>query len=131
MEFTSNERGVHLHTFEDRDVEALQERGWRSRTRSDSDCGRIRSKHRTTVPPRSTHVQPSDVSRALIQQGGWRGRGRQLQQQLDGVVVVVEQRGFQQGFAKHYEGRGCGEVGLRRERERDSCPWKPQNPHYI
>ena len=30
MEFTSNERGLHLHTFEDRDAEALQERGWRS-----------------------------------------------------------------------------------------------------
>ena len=27
MEFTSNERGVHLHTFEDRESEALQERG--------------------------------------------------------------------------------------------------------
>ena len=24
MEFTSNERGVHLHTFEDRDAEALK-----------------------------------------------------------------------------------------------------------
>ena len=31
----------HLHTFEDREMEALQERGWRSRTRSDSDRGRI------------------------------------------------------------------------------------------
>ena len=27
MELTSNERGVHLHTFENRDAEALQERG--------------------------------------------------------------------------------------------------------
>ena len=32
-------RGVHLHTLVDRDVEALQERGRRSRTRSDSDRG--------------------------------------------------------------------------------------------
>ena len=69
MELTRNERGVHLHTFEDRDAEALQERGRWSRTRSDSDRGRIRSKHRTTAPPRSTHVQPGDVSYALIQQG--------------------------------------------------------------
>ena len=76
MEFTSNERGVHLHTFEDRDAEALQERGWWSRTRSDSDRGRFRSKRRTTAPPRSTHVQPGDVSRALIQQGRGRGWGR-------------------------------------------------------
>ena len=76
MEFTSNERGVHLHTFEDRDAEALQERGQWSRTRSDSDRGRIRSKHRTTVPPRSTHMQPGDVSRALIQQGERERLGR-------------------------------------------------------
>ena len=33
------ERGVHLHTLEDRDAEVLQERGWWSRTRSDSDRG--------------------------------------------------------------------------------------------
>ena len=32
-------RGVHLHTLVDRDAEALQERGRRSRTRSDSDRG--------------------------------------------------------------------------------------------
>ena len=63
------ERGVHLHTLEDRDAEALQERGWWSRTRSDSDRGRFRSKRRTTAPPRSTHVQPGDVSSFLIQQG--------------------------------------------------------------
>ena len=63
------ERGVHLHTLEDRDAEALQERGRWSRSLSDSDRGRIRSKHRTTVPLRSTHVQPGDVSSFLIQQG--------------------------------------------------------------
>ena len=115
----TRERGVHLHTLEDRDAEVLQECGWRSRTCSDS-----------TAPPRSTHVQPGDNSRALIQQGGGRDWGRQLQQQHDGVVVV-EQRGFQQGFTKHYGERGCREVGLRRERERDSCLWQPQNPHYL
>ena len=38
---------MHLHTLEDRDAEALQERGWWSRTRSDSDRGRFRSKRRT------------------------------------------------------------------------------------
>ena len=46
------DRIVHLHTLEDRKSEALQERGWRSRTRSDLDRGRIRSKHQTTVPLR-------------------------------------------------------------------------------
>ena len=35
----TRERGVYLHTLEDRDAEALQERGWRSHTRSDSDRG--------------------------------------------------------------------------------------------
>ena len=48
------------------------ERGWWSRTRSDSDRGGFRSKRRTTAPPRSTHVQPGDVSSFLIQQGGRR-----------------------------------------------------------
>ena len=76
-------------------------------------------------------MQPGDVSRALIQQGGGRGWGRQLQQQHDDVVVV-EQRGFQQGFAKHYGGRGCGEVGLHRERERERLvSLAAQNPHYL
>ena len=42
----TRERGVYLHTLEDRDAEALQERGWWSRTRSDSDRGRFRSKRR-------------------------------------------------------------------------------------
>ena len=32
-------RGVHLHTLVDRDAEALQERGWWSRTRNNLDCG--------------------------------------------------------------------------------------------
>ena len=39
--------GEHLHTLEDRDAEALKERGWWSRTRCDSDRGRFRSKRRT------------------------------------------------------------------------------------
>ena len=72
----TRERGVYLHTLEDRKAEALQERGWWSRTRSDSDRGRFRSSTETTVPPRSTHVQPGDVSNALIQQRRWRGWGR-------------------------------------------------------
>ena len=81
---------MHLHTLEDRDTEALQEHGWRSHTRSDSDRGRFRSKRRTTAPSRSTHVKPGDVSCALIQQGGGRGWGRQLQQQHDDVVMVEQ-----------------------------------------
>ena len=45
-ELEMRERGVHLHTLEYRDAEALQEHGWWSRTRSDSDRGRFRSKRR-------------------------------------------------------------------------------------
>ena len=42
-----------------------------------------------TAPPRSTHVQPDDVSHALIQQGE-RERLMEIQQH-DGVVVVEQQ----------------------------------------
>src|SRR3989337_2935245 len=99
----TRERGVYLHTLEDHDAEALQERGWRSRTRSDSDRGRFRSKRRTTAPPRSTHVQPGDVSRTLMQQGGGRGWGRQVRQHDS---VVVELAVLRQGFAKLNGGGG-------------------------
>ena len=39
------------------------------------------------MPPRSTHVQPGDVSHALIQQG-----------EKDNAVVVLEQRGSPVGL---------------------------------
>ena len=117
MEFTSNERGVHLHTFEDHDAEALQERGRWSRTLSDSDRGRIRSKHRTTMPPRSTHVQPGDVSRALIQQGERERLGKTPSSSSTTAWWWWRSVALQQGFAKHCERRGGRGVGLRQERE--------------
>ena len=81
------ERGVHLHTLEDRDAEALQERGWWSRSLSDSDRGRIRSKHRTTLPPRSTHVR---LERRLLLLDLARGEENLMDiQQHDGVVVEL------------------------------------------
>ena len=71
MEILATREGEyeHLHTLEDLNAEALQERGWWSRTRSDSDRGRSDLSAEWTAPPRSTHVQPRDVSSFLIQQG--------------------------------------------------------------
>src|SRR3989337_2018334 len=110
----TRKRGVHLHTLEDRDAEALQERGWWSRTRSDSDRGRIRSKHRTTVPSRSTHVQPGDVSRALIQQGERERLGKTPSNSSTTAWWWWRSVALQQGFAKHRgtrrkigRGEGC------------------------
>ena len=51
-----------------------------------------------TAPPRSTHVQPGDVSYALIHQGEKERLGEDsIQQQHDGVVVV-EERGTPAGL---------------------------------
>ena len=83
-----------------------------------------------TAPPRSTHVQPDDVSHALIQQGE-RERLRKTPSSSSTMawswwrsVAIL------QGFAKH-RGRGEGrEVGLRQEGEKLIC-WQPQNPSSI
>ena len=106
----TRERGVHLHTLEDRDAGALQERGWRICTRSDSDRGRFLSERRTTAPPRSTHVQPGDVSHALIQQGERERLGKTPSNSSTRAWWWWRNAGIPQGFAKH---RGGGE-GLGR-----------------
>ena len=128
VEITSNEMGVHLHTFEDRDAEALQERGWWSRTRSDSNSGRIRSKRRTTVPPRSTHMQPGDVSHALIQQGERERLGKTPSNSSTTMWWWWRSVALQQGFAKHRKRPGGREVGLRLGRERLMCWAAPKPP---
>ena len=78
------------------------------------------------APPRSTHVQPGDVSYALIQQGE-KERLMEIQQH-DGVVVEVA--GFQQGFAKR-----CGRREMCHGREREApglrCGCPPFPPLYI
>ena len=56
-----------------------------------------------TTPPRSTHVQPGDISSFLIQQGRGEVEG-ELQQHDD--VVAMELVVLRQGFAKHYGGGG-------------------------
>ena len=50
-----------------------------------------------TAPPRSTHVQPGDVSHALIQQGE-REVGEDSIQQQHNSVVVMEERGTPAGL---------------------------------
>ena len=80
-----------------------------------------------TAPLRSTHVRSEDVSRALIQQGGGRGWGRQLQQQHDGVVVV-EERGTPAGLrqALRETRRERGRAAPRRRLNRVFGSPKPQ-----
>ena len=66
------------------------------------------------MPPRSKHVHPGDVSRALIQQGEGEVGEDSVQQQHDGVVVVEEHgtpAGLRQAHAE--EGRCWGGEGLR------------------
>ena len=75
---------MHLHTLEDRDAEALEERGRWSRTRSDSDHDPIDPSIKHTAPPSSAHVQLDDDPRAPIQQS-FRDEFRQH----DGVVMMM------------------------------------------
>ena len=80
-----------------------------------------------TAPPRSTHVQPGDVSHALIQQGE-RERLRKTPSSSSTTAwwwwrsVVL-----QQGFTKHRKRRGGRGVGLRQEGEKLMC-WQPSRP---
>ena len=65
-----------------------------------------------TAPLRSTHVQPSEVSYALIQQGEKERLGKTPSSNST-TAWWWRSAGLQQGFAKHYERRGGREVGLR------------------
>src|SRR5919106_3146398 len=70
-----------------------------------------------TAPPRSTHVQPGDVSYALIQQGEKERLGKTPSSSSTKAWWWWRSMVLQQGFAKHYERRGGREVGLRLGRE--------------
>ena len=59
-----------------------------------------------TAPPRSTHVQPGDVSYALIQQGEKERLGKTPSSSSTTAWWWWRRAGLQQGFAKHYERRG-------------------------
>ena len=84
-----------------------------------------------TAPPRSTHVQPGDVSHALIQQGE-RERLRKTPSSSSTTawwwwwsVAIL------QGFAKHHGRGGVGrEVGLHQE-EKFSCVMGSPRPLFI
>ena len=84
-----------------------------------------------TAPPRSTHVQPGDVSHALIQQ---RERERLRKTPSSSSTTAWwwwRSMVIQQGFAKH-RGRGEGrEVGLRQGEVRNSCVGSPKDLNYI
>ena len=68
-----------------------------------------------TAPSRSTHVQPGDVSHALIQQGERERLGKTPSSSSTTVWWWWRSTGLQQGFAKHYERRGGRGVGLRQQ----------------
>src|SRR5512133_4193818 len=68
-----------------------------------------------TAPPCSTHVQPGDVSHALIQQGERERLGKTPSSSSTMTWWWWRSAELQQGFAKHYEKQGGREVGLRQE----------------
>ena len=76
----------------------------------------------STVPPRSTHVQPGDVSHALIQQGERERLGKTPSSSNTTAWWWWRSVAIPQGFAKH-RGRGGGGrgVGLRRKRDVLMC----------
>ena len=65
-----------------------------------------------TAPPRSTHVQPGDVSYALIQQGERETLRKTPSSSSTTAWWWWRSVAILQGFAKH-RGRGVREVGLR------------------
>ena len=66
-----------------------------------------------TAPPCSTHVQPGDVSYALIQQGEKERLGKTPSSSSTTAWWWWRSVVLQQGFAKHRKRRGGREVGLR------------------
>ena len=56
-----------------------------------------------TAPPRSTHVQPDDVSHALIQQGERERLGKTPSSSSTTAWWWWRSAELQQGFTKHYE----------------------------
>ena len=84
----------------------------------------------STVPPRSTHVQPGDVSYSLIQQGEKERLGKTPSSSSTTAWWWWRSAGLQQGFAKHYERRGGRGVGLRQKRDVLMSMAAPK-PQYI
>ena len=81
-----------------------------------------------TAPPRSTHMQPGDVSHALIQQGERERLGKTPSSSSTTAWWWWRSVAIPQGFAKHHGRRGGGrEAGLHQREEKYSCLWQPQN----
>ena len=78
-----------------------------------------------TAPPRSTHVQPGDVSHALIKQGERERLGKTPSSSSTTAWWWWRSVALQQGFAKHYERQGGREVGLHQEGDQ-IISWQPQ-----
>ena len=79
-----------------------------------------------TAPPCSTHVQPDDISHALIQQGEKERLGKTPSSSSTTEWWWWRSAGLQQGFAKHYERRGGRGVGLRQQGEKITSYGQPQ-----
>ena len=77
-----------------------------------------------TAPPRLTHVQPGDVSHALIQQGERERSGKTPSSSSTTAWWWWRSMAIPQGFAKH-RGRGGRGIGLRQEREVLVCMVAP------
>ena len=71
-------------------------------------------------------MHPGDVSYALIQQGEKERLGKTPSSSSTTVWWWWRSAGLQQGFAKHYERRGGGGVGLRQQGEQITCVGQPQ-----
>ena len=81
-----------------------------------------------TVPPRSTHVQPGDVSHALIQQGERERLGKTPSSSNTTAWWWWRSVALQQGFAKHHKRRGGRGVGLRQRERKTHVYGSPKTP---
>ena len=84
-----------------------------------------------TAPPRSTHVQPGDVSHALIQQGERERLGKTPSSSSTMACWWWRSVAILQGFAKHHGKGGGREVGLRQGEDQIMCWAAPIRQVYI
>ena len=82
------------------------------------------------MPPRSTHVQPGDVSHALIQQGERERLGKTPSSSSTTACWWWRSVAIPQGFAKH-RGRGGGGGRAARGRGKLMCLQPPMPQLYI
>ena len=121
--------GLHLHTF----VDHARKRSKNGDEEVVLDVIQITGdpSAERTAPPCSTHVQPDDVSYALIQQGDKERLGKTPSSSSTMAWWWWRSAGLQQGFAKHYERQGGRGVGLRQQGENPVCWAAPLPPLYI